>query len=111
VRELYRRGGHCRGRHEGKGSAPHRERREPCAYDCRRFGPHDRKADTEKGNAWRQVSRAVRPSAFPIGVARVDEDVIDADRTGNQCGALVAGAFEEQDRETNWCDGKLRRQR
>lgn len=65
ARELDRRSGHCRDRHEGKGGAPYRERREPCPYDCRRFGPHDRKTDTEKGNSGRQVSRACTTIRLP----------------------------------------------
>src|SRR5204863_3960499 len=66
--------------------------------------------DTKKRNSRRQVSRAVRPSTLPIGVARVEQDVIDADNSRNQRGAAVPASFEEQGCEANWSEGELGRQ-
>ena len=95
----------------GKARCPTPRAPRTCAHDCRRFGHTIARPTQKKEIPGARCLGPWRPSAFPIGVARVEEDVVDADRAGNQYGALVAIALEEQDRQTNWCDGKLRRQR
>ena len=56
------------------------------------------------------MSGTVRPSTLPVGVARVEQDVIDADDSRNQRGAAVPISFEEQGCEANWRDRELGRQ-